>query len=59
MLGSFALNYHCNPMEVLDMTMQNLSLFNSVVPCYDDEKEQVINGDSIKNQDKINEILRV
>lgn len=41
------------------MTLQNLSMYNAVVPCYSDEKGERINGDSIKNQERINNILGI
>lgn len=61
MISSFALNYHVQPCAVLEMTLQNLAMYNMVIPSYNskDEKgnKEVINGDDPAMQDRINRIL--
>lgn len=40
MIGLFALNFHMSPQEVLNMTMQNVMMYNAVIPSYRTDKDK-------------------
>lgn len=59
MIGLFALNYNIAPEEVLRMTLQNVLMYNAVIPSYSsdkDDKNKVINVTSA-NKAEVEKIL--
>lgn len=57
MISVFGLNYHCNPMEALDISLSNLTLLNAVIPNYGEKGEEVIDADDPANKERIAKIL--
>ena len=58
--GIFALNYHCHPEQVLDMTLQNITLYNAVIPSFSSGKDdEVIDATDPRNADKIRKLLDI
>lgn len=59
LLVAFGMNFSCNPMDALDITMQNLSMFNLVTPSYNSKEKdgEKLNGDDPKNSQKIRKAL--
>lgn len=58
-IGIYGLNYHCNPMDALDISLANLTMLNAVIPNYTHDTEEHINADDPANQERIDRILGV
>ena len=53
------MTFHCNPEEALDMTMQNLQMYNLCIPSYkteDDKKNELVTADK-GSDDKVRALL--
>lgn len=53
----FAQNYHTPPEAVLDMTLQNIVMYNAVLPSYVSDKDKRISGDDPRNREAIDRML--
>ncbi len=59
MIGLFAMNYHVHPESVLDMTMANLTMYNSIMPNYDDssDNDNIVITATNDNIDEVDRLL--
>lgn len=61
LISVYGLNYHCDPMTALDLSLSNLTLLNAVIPNYtqEEKEEEVIDATDPANYEMIDRLLGV